>query len=139
MMSFKAFEVNIIQACTVLTYNNLGEEFFGLFEESLLKKGKLTVIVKAAREYGNIQLLFSIVGAVVLVCDRSMETFNYPIHMERNVTFKLGKENRELTADLYTIEQKNETINIAQHIYDFVSLEVPMKKLHPRFCNHDVL
>jgi uncharacterized metal-binding protein YceD (DUF177 family) len=139
MMSFKAFEVNIIQPCTVLTYNNLGEEFFGLFEESLLKKGKLTIIVKAARKYGNIQLLFSIVGAVVLVCDRSMETFNYPIHMERNVTFKLGKENRELTADLYTIEQKNETINIAQHIYDFVSLEVPMKKLHPRFCNHDLL
>jgi hypothetical protein len=35
------------------------------------------------------------------------------------------------------LEQRTTSINIAQHIYDFVSLEVPMKKLHPCFLNND--
>jgi len=52
------------------------------------------------------------------------------------MSFRLGHENKELITELYTLEHKTATINIAQHIYDFVSLEVPMKKLHPRFFNH---
>jgi uncharacterized protein len=135
-MSLKEFEVNIAQHCIVVTYD-LGEAFFKLFEGEGLEKGQLTVTAKAARKHDNIQLLLNIVGAVVLVCDRSLEAFDYPIYIEKTVTFVLGQEDGELAADLYTIERKSETINIAQHIYDFVSLGVPMKKLHPRFCDND--
>ncbi len=137
-MFLKAFEVDITQPCTMLTYD-LGETFFGLFEESLLEQGKLTAAVKVARKNSNIELLFSIVGIVVLVCDRSLATFDYPVHIEKKVTFRLGHEYKELAADLYMIERETVTINIAQHIYDFVNLEVPMKKLHPRFLNNDAL
>jgi uncharacterized metal-binding protein YceD (DUF177 family) len=31
-----------------------------------------------------------------------------------------------------------DTINIAQHIYDFIGISLPMKKLHPRFRNDDI-
>ena len=31
-----------------------------------------------------------------------------------------------------------DTINIAQHIYDFIGISLPMKKLHPRFRNEDI-
>lgn len=131
-MSIESFEVNIIQSHSVWTYN-LGAEFFGLFENSLLEAGKLTVTVKVVRRPSHIQLLFSISGMVVLVCDRSMETFDYPVHIEKQVNFELYHENKELATELYMVDWKATTINIAQHVYDFVSLEVPMKKLHPRF------
>jgi uncharacterized protein len=131
-MSLKAFEIDITQHCAVVTYD-LGEAFFKLFEESLLKKGKLTATVKVVRKHDDIQLLFNVVGVVALVCDRSLETFDYPICIEKKVTFRLGHEDEELAVDLYAMERKHATINIAQHIYDFVSLEVPMKNLHPRF------
>jgi len=135
MLPLKAFEVDIIQPHGVLIYN-LGATFFELFENSLLEKGELTVTVKVDRKRSNIQLLFSITGAVELICDRSLETFAYPVNIEKEMSFRLGHENKELITELYTLEHKTATINIAQHIYDFVSLEVPMKKLHPRFFNH---
>jgi uncharacterized metal-binding protein YceD (DUF177 family) len=136
MVSLQAFEVDITQSHALLTYD-LGEAFFGLFENSLLEKGNLTTTVKVKSKPGNVQLLFIIVGAAELVCDRSLEVFNDPIHIEKEVNFKLGHENKELAAELYLLEYRTTTINIAQHIYDFVSLEVPMKKLHPRFLNND--
>jgi uncharacterized protein len=136
IMSLEEFEVNITQHCTVVTYD-LGEAFFKLFEGGFLENGKLTVTAKAVRGHDNIQLLINIVGGIVLVCDRSLEVFEYPVYIEKKVTFILGQEDRELAEDLYTIERKSKTINIAQHVYDFVSLGVPMKKLHPRFCDND--
>jgi len=136
MVSLHAFEVGIIQPHSMLTYE-LGTTFFGLFEHSLLEKGKLTATVSVDSKRSNIQLLFSIIGAVELRCDRSLETFAYPVHIKKEVNFTLGHENKELATELYMLEHKTATINIAQHLYDFVSLEVPMKKLHPRFLNND--
>jgi uncharacterized protein len=138
MVSLQTFEVDIIQPRGVLTYE-LGATFFGLFENSLLEKGTLTTTVRVNRKPSNIQLLFSILGTVALVCDRSLEVFDYPIHIEKEVNFKLGHKNQELAAELYMLERQTSTINIAQHVYDFVSLEVPMKKLHPRLLNDGAL
>jgi uncharacterized protein len=137
-MSLKAFEIDVVQPYSVLTYY-LGEKFWWLFEDSLLKKSRLTATVRLNRAPTHIHMLFSIVGTVVLVCDRSMETFDHPVHLEKKVNFKLGKENRELATDLYMLEQKAATTNIAQHLYDFINLEVPMKRLHPRFLNDGML
>jgi len=132
MVHLKAFEVDIVRPPAVLTYE-LDDSFFALFEESLLEKGQLKAILKMNRTHSTVQLLFSIAGEVELVCDRSLTTFNHPIALEREVNLKLGHENTELDADLYMIEQHTATFNIAQHLYDFISLAVPMKKLHPRF------
>jgi hypothetical protein len=52
-----------------------------------LEKGKLTVTVKSTRKRDNIQLLFNIAGVVGVVCDRSLEAFDYPICIEKKVTF----------------------------------------------------
>jgi uncharacterized protein len=111
----------------------LGKGFFQLFESSLVENGQLVVNVKLDKSSRHIQLLFEIEGELELICDRSLEQFSYPILIERTVYFKLGHESKELDLDLYMIEETSSTINLAQHIYDFVTLAVPMKKLHPRF------
>jgi uncharacterized protein len=111
----------------------LDKHFFGLFENSLLEEGELKVKVKLEKTSRHIQLLFEIEGRVELTCDRSLEQFDYPILLERTVYFKLGPENKEMDVDLYMIEETSSMIDLAQHIYDFVTLAVPMKKLHPRF------
>ena len=131
MVALEAFDVDIVQPSGILTYE-LEAAFFGLFENSLLERGKLTAKVRVNKPPTNIQLLFSIKGGVELVCDRSLEPFDYPIQLEKKVDFKLGHEHKELDENLYMIEQHAPTINIAQHLYDFVSLAIPMKKIHPK-------
>lgn len=131
MVSLKTFEVDIVQARAAAVYR-LDGTFFRLFENSPLTEARLSAVVKVVRDCGCVRLLFSILGTVVLVCDRSLEAFDCPVHVEKEVTFKLGDENRELGEDLYTIERHATTINIAQHLYDFVCLSIPMKKVHPQ-------
>lgn len=135
MMFLKAFEVGIIQPPSILTYE-LGAEFFELFEHSLLEQCELIAKVKIDSRHDRLRFLFSITGTIELLCDRSLETFSYPIDIiEEKINFVLGDEDKELSTELYVLGQETATINIAQHIYDFVNLTVPMKKLHPRFLN----
>lgn len=39
--------------------------------------------------------------------------------------------------DITNIPWKTESINVGQLIYEFVGLEVPIKKLHPRYMDQD--
>ena len=132
MMSLAIFDIDTTQPSGELVYE-LGEDFWGLFEGSLIEKGQLTVTVSLRKAPRNLQLLFDIQGKVELVCDRTLEVFDYPIQVEKKMDFKWGHEDRELDLDLYMIEEHASSLNIAQHLYDFVSLAIPMKKIHPRF------
>src|SRR3569832_574577 len=136
MVSLETFEVDITQPYYMVEYE-LGSTFFGLFGQSLVEKGKLTATIKVTRRPKCVQLLFSIRGVVVLVCDRSLVTFDYPVNLEKEVIFKLGYENKEIDENFYIIEQHTTTLNIAQHQYDFISLAVPMKKIHPQWKHND--
>jgi uncharacterized metal-binding protein YceD (DUF177 family) len=111
----------------------LDSDFFKLFEGSLLEPGKLDVQIKLDKTPRHIQLYFSIQGYVELSCDRTLEKFNYPLNIEQVVHFKIGEENKELDVNLYMLDRQASSIELAQHIYDFVTLAIPMKWLHPRF------
>ena len=128
-VSLKAFDIDLIQSDGVLVYK-LETDFWKLFESSLIEKGTLTATVSVIKSSRSIRLLFTIQGKVLLVCDRSLEAFDYPIQLEKAVDFKWGHENKELDADLYMLEEHACTLNIAQHLYDFISLAIPMKKIH---------
>ena len=132
MTSLSAFDIDIVQPHELLVYE-LDTSFWELFEDSLVEKGKLTATVSIKQATGSLQLLFNIQGEVTLVCDRSLEVFEYPIQVEEQVNFKWGHENKELGVDAYMLEENTSTLNIAQHLYDFVSLAIPMKKIHPQY------
>ena len=135
MKNLKKFDISIVKPSNTddeFVYE-LDESFFKLFENNLLEKGTVIVKVKVDQKPTLIQLLFTIEGAVELTCDRSLKKFDYPINIGRRVIFKLGAESKELCADMYVVSQSESTINIAQHIHDFINLSVPMKKLHPKF------
>jgi uncharacterized metal-binding protein YceD (DUF177 family) len=113
----------------------LDDTFFKLFEGSLLDRGRLSVRVQLSKASQHIQLDFFIEGTVELSCDRTLELFDYPMAIHHTVHFKLGEKYQELDVDLYMLHKQASSISLAQHLYDFISLAIPMKKLHPRFSN----
>ena len=133
MTSLAAFDVDIVPPQEGVRTYDLGPDFFGLFEHSLLEEGKLTAQVSMHLSSRLLEIFVKIQGTVQLVCDRSLKPFDYPVQLEKKVTFKRGHEYQEIGTDMYMIEQHVATINIAQHLYDFVSLAIPMKKIHPQF------
>ncbi|WP_420315682.1 YceD family protein [Ekhidna sp.] len=109
------------------------EDFFSHFEHSLVSKGKGTCDVILTKTDSMITLNLNINGSIELECDRSLELFDFPISVEKEIIYKYGDEEKELSEDVFVILKGTQEINIASFLYESISLEVPMKKLHPKF------
>jgi len=107
--------------------------FFELFENEMFSTGKLTADVSLQKSESMIQMIFKVEGTIELTCDRSLDLFDQPISFENTMIYKFGEEEKELSEDVMIILNNTQTINIADLLFEFIGLQVPMKKLHPRF------
>lgn len=114
---------------------DLGSSFFSYFEDSFLEKGELQVDITIDKSDALIIAEFATKGKVEIICDRSLEPFDLQIDAHNKIIFKYGDELAELTDEIISIPRDAQKINIAQYIYEFIGLAIPMKKLHPRFQN----
>lgn len=115
----------------------LDDRFFQLFEQSLVNGGNLKARVTLDKSELLLNFTFHIVGTVKLTCDRSLDEFDYPIDTTQTLHVRFGEEETELDENVLQIRHDAQKINIAQHLFDFIGLAVPMKKLHPRFAEED--
>lgn len=113
------------------------DEFFEMFDGDLVSKGRLNALITLNKSDSMIQVDFNIQGSIELECDRSLEEFDFPIDAVRSMIYKYGDEEKELSEDVYVIEKNTQTLNVADIIFEFIGLEVPMKKLHPRFQDEE--
>ncbi len=111
----------------------LDDAFFEHFGTELILGGKLKALVKLDKTEMLLTFHIDIKGHVRLICDRSLEEFDLPLEVKEIFRVKYGPENEELDEDLWQIESGTQAINMAQHLYDYIGIALPMKKLHPRF------
>lgn len=111
------------------------DSFFERFENALIEKGSAAVVVDLEKSDTLIKMVFGIEGVYELTCDRSLDKFMHPFSTTENVIFKFGDEPQELDDDIFVILKNTQRLNVAQFIYEFISITIPMKKLHPRFQN----
>lgn len=111
----------------------IGKEFFEMFDGDLVENGQLNAVVSLNKSDSMIQVDFNIEGSLELECDRSLEKFDFPIHIDQNMIYKYGEEDKELSEDVFVIEKNTQTLNVAGIMHEFIGLEIPMKKLHPKF------
>jgi len=103
----------------------------------MFSTGKLTADVSLKKSESMIQMIFKVEGTIELTCDRSLDLFDQPISFENTMIYKFGDEEKELSEDVMIILNDTQTINIADLLFEFIGLQVPMKKLHPRFQEED--
>jgi len=115
----------------------IGNSFFEAFDGEIINKGKGKVDVTLDKNERLIDVTFHFKLNVELTCDRSLEKFDYQIDETEGLIFKYGEEEGELDENIIIIPHSSQRINLAQHIYEFTSLAVPMKKLHPKFDDTD--
>ena len=63
-------------------------------------------------------------------CDRCLELMTLPVSANREVKAKWG-DDYEDDGDEITISEGTGEVNVAWNIYEFISLEVPMRHVHP--------
>ena len=115
----------------------IGDGFFRNFDGSEVTKGTLKSSLQLTKNDNFIEIRFDISGKVELICDRSLDPFDFPIHIEKTILFKYGEEDREIDDEIEMISRHRQGINVGQYIYEFIATSIPMKKLHPRFAGEE--
>ncbi len=134
-MGVRTYSVNIVGLTNkVHTYDfEIGNDFFSKYGTQLISEGHLKAEVALDKRETFIDATFVIDGTVKLTCDRSLETFDEPIRTKKKLVFKYGDANEELSDEIVMIHRDSDSLELGQYIFEFIALEIPMKKLHPRF------
>jgi uncharacterized protein len=115
----------------------IDSSFFEGFENSIVEKGNLKVNLRLDKSETFIQANFHIAGNVELTCDRSLEKYDFLLDQDNKLIFKYAEEFNEISDEILTIPKELQQLNMAQYIYEFIGLAIPMKKLHPKFVTDD--
>jgi uncharacterized metal-binding protein YceD (DUF177 family) len=125
----------------------LGQEFFSHFEDSLVGESRIFADLCFDKKDRLFILNFDIAGTVQTECDRCGELFDMPIHGNHTMYVKLGdirKEDADNEEVIWLPEGEN-TLNVADMLYEFVHLSMPLHKVHPDAangipgCNPDII
>jgi uncharacterized metal-binding protein YceD (DUF177 family) len=115
----------------------IGDQFFTQFGTDLLSKGSFHADIELDKHETFIEVDFVIKGVASLICDRSLEPFDYPVHTSHKMIFKYGDDDQEITDEIAIINREAVSLELGQYLYEFIALSVPMKKLHPRFQDEE--
>ncbi len=109
----------------------IDSHFFDAFGQSEFAEATSKVHIVLQKSETMITADITCEGVYQLICDRSLEPFQEPFSLENKVYFKFGETDVELDVDLYQINFGSINIDFGQLIYDFISLSIPARKLHP--------
>lgn len=138
-MGARAYTVNIVGLSNKVHHFDfeMGNDFFRAFGTELLSEGKLRAEVALDKRETLIEASFVIDGFVKLICDRSLDPFDHPIHTKKKLVFKYGDANEELSDEIVMIHRDSDSLDLGHYLFEFIALGVPMKKLHPRFQDEE--
>ncbi len=123
--------------------------FFDHFEHSLVDKADIRVHCTMIKESETLLYFhFQIDGALILTCDRCLDEFNLPIHLNEKLMVKITdvqeitSEEKENEEELVAIPINAIAFNVAKPIFDYLNLAKPMKPSCEginKTCNEDMM
>ena len=113
------------------------DAFFEELEQDLIEHGRFTAHVELNKSATMLQLAFHIEGVVELLCDRSLEPFDYEVLSDERLILKFGDHNEELSDEIEMISRNTNRINLARYVFEYIALALPVKKIHPNLQSDD--
>ncbi|MDP4185051.1 MAG: DUF177 domain-containing protein [Bacteroidota bacterium] len=109
----------------------IDNKFFAEFEESEVKEGKVSVKVELDKKPSFLLLTFNIKGTISVVCDRCLEYFDQSVKTKSQLIVKFTDEEYEEGDDVIFLSPTAYQLNVAQYIYEFIILAIPIQRIHP--------
>ena len=124
---------------------SFGKEFFEVFENTEILDAGLYVAAQAEKSGRYTGIDCHIKGYVSVACDRCLEPVRLPVDTVALLSIKTGAGKEEVSGDedgreIVWLDPEDMDFDLAQVIYDYVCLALPVRRLHPEGeCNADVL
>ena len=106
------------------------DSFFQKFENSLIQKGNVDVLVVVEKKENMLMLDFTMEGTVTVPCDRCLEDLDLDIESFNELIVKFGSETEELSDNVIMISSKEHELDVSQFIYEYLTLIIPMRNVH---------
>ncbi|HEX3024117.1 MAG TPA: DUF177 domain-containing protein [Chitinophagaceae bacterium] len=126
------------------------DKFFATYGEQDFKNCICDVKLSLDKKSGFMQLKFDLIGSADVICDKCGNSLNKQLWDEFNLIVKMVDDpelmnEQEEDPDVYYISRSESHLHIADWIYEFVNLSLPMQKMcspeemgGPQ-CNKEVL
>jgi uncharacterized metal-binding protein YceD (DUF177 family) len=129
---------------------SITDKFFEPFQQQDFSHCKANVKLLLDKKSSFMLLKFEIGGTLEVTCDRCTNTLPLELWDEFNITVKMVEEpelmnGQEDDPDMYYIAQGESHIDVANWIYEFINLTIPMQKtcgydeMDGPYCNKKVM
>ncbi len=114
------------------------DKFFEAFQVQDFRSCKANIKLSLDKKSSFILLKFEIGGTLEVTCDRCSNNLPFDLWDEFNITVKMVEEpelmnDQEEDPDVYYIGQGESHFDVANWIYEFIILTIPMQKI----CSYD--
>ncbi|NPA33358.1 MAG: DUF177 domain-containing protein [Chlorobi bacterium] len=132
---FSSFNVNIdgLPVGRSQFRYNIDDEFFQRLPFSSINRADVTVDVVFDKAPDTYSIEIDLHGKVEVPCDRCTELFFHPVEGSHRIVVKPTDKVKSIVRDegLMLIPRGTTVINIAQDIYDYIVLSLPIQVKHP--------
>jgi len=87
----------------------------------------------------HMAFVFHIEGVINVQCDRCLDYFDLELNFDNKLHVIFGEETSDITDidDRMVLSRKEDKIDLAKHFYDYINLQIPLKKIHSDDENGD--
>jgi uncharacterized metal-binding protein YceD (DUF177 family) len=118
---------------------HLDNQFFKDIDGEEFQKGDVNVHVTVVKSASQSELTFLLEGSIIVQCDRCLDEMDLPIKTQGHLIVKLGKEYSDDGDEIVFIPEEQGIINVSWFMYEFISLAIPLKHVHPYgLCNKEM-
>ena len=114
--------------------------FFEQFNIEDVTGGTLHVDFSLEKRKNMMELIIKLNGFLKTSCDRCLEPMTTPVEMEKEILIKFGETTNFENDELLVLGYEEYQFDIAPYIYEFLTLDFPLRKVHnDDDCNQEVI
>ena len=118
----------------------LDSAFFEEFENDELREGSVDFRVILDKKERMLMFTFSFKGTVKSICDRCLGELDVPVEGESALCVKFSDTETSDNEDVVILPETAYKIDLAQWMYEYVVVSLPMQKVHPEGeCDAEML
>jgi len=107
------------------------DKFFNEFDGGLIDEGRVIVRLTLEKQSSLMILWFDLKGTIKVQCDRCLEMYDQPIESHDRIFVKFGEKEFNNGDDVIWVSTNDYQLNMAQLIYEYIGLALPIKRVHP--------
>jgi uncharacterized protein len=108
----------------------LEKPFFESFEEEVIRDGRVDIALVMEKQTRMLIFHFIIKGIVEVVCDRCADPLKLEIHGSEQLIARISDSDVSDDDDIVFINEEDFEFDLAQHLFDYVHLLLPMRMTH---------